>query len=278
MSYSPTTKDWLDRSTAKLKQAGVGTARLDALVLMEDATGKDRSWLLAHPEYPVKGLALHKLEEQISKRTRHIPLSYIRGKTEFYGREYIINKHVLEPRPESETMIELLLDLVESRKLKVESLRILDIGTGSGALAITAKLEIPKAEVIATDIDENCLETARQNAKKHKTNIKFIKSDLFSNLSPVTCNLIMANLPYVPNKFKLNEAAANEPKLAIFGGSDGLDVYRRFFDQLKGFKKKPTLVLTESLPFQHQKLAQIAKESGYKLANTADFIQLFSNY
>src|SRR3990167_7586357 len=104
---------WLKQATQELETAGIGTARLDCLVLLEDLTGKDRAYLLAHPEFPVKGSTFHKLEKQIEKRKKHVPLAQIRGKTEFYGREFIINQDVLEPRPESETMIELLKELIE---------------------------------------------------------------------------------------------------------------------------------------------------------------------
>src|SRR5690348_11619250 len=99
--------DWLSSATKKLENSGIVTARLDALVLAEDATGKDRSYLLAHPEFVLKGPTFHKLELQIERRLNHEPLAYIRGKTEFYGREFVIDESVLEPRPESEAIIDL---------------------------------------------------------------------------------------------------------------------------------------------------------------------------
>ncbi|HLB66198.1 MAG TPA: HemK/PrmC family methyltransferase [Candidatus Saccharimonadales bacterium] len=267
--------EWLKSAEQRLSSAGIGTARLDCLVLLEDATVKDRSYLLAHPEITIQGGTLQRLKRQLNRRTQHEPMSYIRGKTEFYGREFIINQDVLEPRPESEAMMESLKNL----KLPNKS-TILDLGTGSGALAITAKLEIPEAEVIATDIDPKCLKVARENATKHQTEITFTKGDLLkpilsSKLWTLT-SIIMANLPYVPDDFKLNEAAKNEPKLAIFGGQDGLDIYRKLFEQISSSKHKPSFVLTESLPFQHAKLAKVAVKAGYKLAKTDDFIQLYT--
>src|SRR5260221_14788444 len=105
--------DWLAKATHKLELAGIGTARLDALVLLEDVTGRDRAWLLAHPEAKISANEAAKLEKLLNQRAKHLPLAYVRGKTEFYGREFVITPAVLEPRPESETMIDLLLQLVK---------------------------------------------------------------------------------------------------------------------------------------------------------------------
>src|SRR6266404_864 len=99
---------YLSLSEAKLKQAGISSARLDVLILLEDSLHKDRAWLLAHPEHDLSTELINKLQSKLSRRAAHVPLSYIRGHTEFYGRRFKLNRHVLEPRPESETMIELL--------------------------------------------------------------------------------------------------------------------------------------------------------------------------
>jgi release factor glutamine methyltransferase len=274
------TNQWLDKATKQLERAGIGTARLDCLVLLEDATGKDRSWLLAHPEFVFNTQQIKVLQQQLNQRIKHIPLAYIRGKTQFYGREFIINQHVLEPRPESETMIELALEVIGSRLEVRDKLQIIDVGTGSGALAITMKLELPETEVIAIDIDPKCLNLARQNAKEHDVNVQFLNGDLLepiSNLKPLTSNLLLCNLPYVPDSHTINEAAMFEPNFAIFGGPDGLDLYRKLFKQLRTFTAKPQFVLTESLPFQHAALAELAKANGFTLKMTDDFIQVFQN-
>lgn len=258
---------WLKPNTTKLNKAGVGTGRLDCLVLLEDVTGKDRAWLLAHPEFELDKAELAKLDALIKRRAKHEPLAYIRGKTEFYGREFIINKGVLEPRPESETMIDMLK--------KLDGIHLVaDIGTGSGALAITAKLELPNAKVTAVDVDKKCLAVAKANAKKFGVDINLCLGDLFDPVSkPV--DVVLANLPYVPNDFTLNDAAMQEPKIAIFGGHDGLDVYRKLFAQIAKLSQKPKYILTESLPFQHKELSKIATPAGYKQVDKNDFIQLF---
>ena len=258
---------------------------MDTLVLLEDATGKERGWLLAHPEADLgkllmlQGLSLQQLEAKVKQRARHEPLAYIRGKTEFYGREFIINKDVLEPRPESETIITLLKTLLHHKSpiSKEAPWKLIDVGTGSGALATTAKLEVAGAEVIATDIDPKCLVVAKKNAQRLGAEVKFFKGNLLEPIYTLltTPYLLLCNLPYVPDDYQLNSAAMNEPRTAIFGGPDGLDLYRHLFEQIDSLPTKPQYVLTESLPLQHKNLATIAKKHGYKSARTTDFIQVF---
>lgn len=272
---SSTTNLWLNKSIELLESAGVSTARLDCLVLLADALGKDKSFVLAHPEELIDSSLLNKLDKQIQRRVNHEPLSYIRGQTEFYGREFLVNAHTLEPRPETENMIDVVKTLVKSRENPV----IADVGTGSGCIAVSVKLEIPGATLLATDVDEKCVKTARENSKKLGADIEFYLGNLLSPLvdSGSKPYIIVANLPYVPDKYQLNKAAMFEPRHAIFGGEDGLDLYREIFAQIKthNSKLKTKYVLTESLPFQHEELSKIAGLAGFKLKQTEEFIQLF---
>jgi release factor glutamine methyltransferase len=272
MSSSPKISEWLRLATDRLEEAGIATARLDSIVLLEDTIKRDRSWLLAHPEHVLRSIDVHKLSCSLAKRTRHEPLAYIRGKTEFYGREFVINHKVLEPRPESETMIEICKQL----SLPNDTV-IIDIGTGSGALAITIKLELPRANVIATDLDPNCLKVASKNAIKMGVQIQFLLGDLLSPLNNLRIKptMLLCNLPYVPDSFRINPAALQEPRMAIFGGPDGLYVYRKLFKQLNTSKLSPKFILTEALPPQHDVITAMAKECSYELEKDDDFIQLF---
>lgn len=266
-----TTEQWLAEATKQLSNANIGTARLDALVLLEDALHTDRAQLLAHPETKLTGEQQKLLAAQLSRRATHEPLAYIRGKTEFYGRDFFVTPVVLEPRPESETIIDLL------KKLPAQARRtVVDVGTGSGALAITAATELGTVQVLATDIDPACLSVARQNCKLHAATMDLKETNLIEGLAlPEGCTVI-ANLPYVPEDHPINQAATNEPRLAIFGGVDGLDLYRELFAQLKKQQHPATYVLTESLPPQHQALADIAKQHGYySVLPAEDFIQVF---
>ncbi|MEX2007137.1 MAG: HemK/PrmC family methyltransferase [Candidatus Saccharimonadales bacterium] len=267
---------WLDIACRKLTAAGIGTAELDSLVLLEDVTSKDRAYLLAHPETPLSKQARRKLNALLKQRTIHMPLAYVRGFTEFYGRNFIVNKNVLEPRPESETMIDLLKDL--SAQSQGAPLLIVDVGTGSGALAITTKLELPSANVLAIDIDPKCLVVAHQNAKMLGANVDFVQGDLLTPLPTAKYQLqtiLLANLPYVPSRYQINRPAAHEPRIAIFGGPDGLEIYRNLFKQTEKLDPCPQIILTEALPSQHAEMIKLAELSSYKLIKTLDFIQVF---
>lgn len=341
MNGSSSTKasSWLSEATTKLEDAGIATARLDCLVLLEDATGKDRGWLLAHPEFELPLALMTILDARVYRRTQHVPLAYIRGRAEFYGREFIVNEYTLVPRPETETMIE-VLGLVSRLESSITSwddngrrhsshrrdrqgksdasstivhtdegykvvwekpakgrtksalpqtpsdhltsndqhLFIIDVGTGSGAIAITAKCEHPDATVAATDIDDRCLETARQNAKRLDATITTVKGNLLEPFDFGGLNrtiVLLCNLPYVPDNFQINTAATHEPRHALFGGPDGLDLYREMFTQITSMTLKPDYILTESLPPQHNTLAGIAESASYRLQQVNDFIQLF---
>ena len=264
-----TVRQWLDENTKILTAAGIGTARLDCLVLLEDCLNTNRTQLLAHPECKLSVEQIKWLDQRLAQRSGHIPLAYIRGKTEFYGREFIVDRHVLEPRPESETII----DLCKSAPLP-ERPRIADVGTGSGALGVTAKLELPHAQVDLLEIDKAALVVARKNVNKFRIQATCIQSDLLAQTA-VAYDVILANLPYVPDDFHINPAAEAEPRFAIFGGADGLNVYRRMFVQLAGFDWKPRYIFTESLAPQHDELAKIAASADFKLTKTDDFVQQF---
>lgn len=266
---------WLNYAIDRLETAGIGTARLDCQLLLADELLHDRSWLLSHLDTMVTEETKNRLDKHLEERSKHVPLAYIRGKTEFYGREFLIDRRVLEPRPESETMI----DIIKKIPTPEDNLQIVDIGTGSGALAITAKLELPKAKVVATDIDPGCLAVAQTNAQKHQVSIDFAQGDL---LEPFEAEedqrrliITLANLPYVPDAYHVNTSALHEPRGAIFGGHDGLDPYRKLFKQAAELKKRPAYILTESLPPQHKQLQFIAARHGFYQTNEDDFIQVF---
>ena len=273
-----TVGDWLKEATILLSAAGIETARLDALVLLEDVVGQERSYLLAHTELELSSDQVARLTKLLTRRAQHEPLAYLRGYAEFYGREFVVSPAVLVPRPESETMIELLKGLVRERFLgKKEALavRIADVGAGSGALGITAALELSEAVVELLEIDRSAIEIAQINVDKLTSGILITESDLLAG-SGQNYDILLCNLPYVPDDYDINTAARHEPKIALFGGPDGLNLYRRLFKQVRDLPHVPLFILTEALPEQHQALEAIAKTAGYTLDQKNDFIQLFS--
>jgi release factor glutamine methyltransferase len=273
-----TIHEWLPMAVKKMEQQN-DTALLDAEVLLCDELGKNKAWLIAHGEEEIDADRLQSLEVKLTRRIRHEPLAYIRGKQEFYGREFVVDARVLVPRPETETMVELMIEDVKRCNFYPEHTRLLDVGTGSGALGITASLEtdIP---VTLIDIDTECLELARLNTVKHTVNAEVIQSDLLEYCAPETIKdktvLILANLPYVPDEHPINQAATLEPRHAIFGGHDGLDVYRRLFSQVEALGSDSLNIYTEALVFQHSELEKIARQSGCTLARSSGLIQIFT--
>lgn len=288
-----TVHDFLISTTKTLKAVGIQSARLDALILLEDATGQDRSWLLAHPEHALtlptepKGQTFRSLEELVGRRAAREPLSYIRGHAEFYGRRFCVRSdltrsavkgstfHTLVPRPESESFIEILKSLDLPEKIVIA-----DIGAGSGCLGITAALEIPDSHVILTDTDRGALAIARQNAQALGAKVDFVEGDLLAaipySLFHISYFILMANLPYVPDGLITSKEITYEPKLALFAGKDGLDLYRRFFKQAQALKNPPRYILTESLEIQHQKMVELAQSAGYRLQKSENLVQAFT--
>lgn len=256
----------------RLRDAGVDSPRRDCMVLAEDLLEKDRSWVNAHGEHELTTEQVKHLNNMIDRRANREPLAYIRGKAWFYKRFFKVTPEVLIPRPESENFIELLLELRQKTSLKNPC--VADIGTGSGALGVTAALEIPGSDVHLYDIDPAALEIAKQNAELHGLGLKCYESDLLAGLQH-EYDVILANLPYVPEDLVTSPEIKTEPELALFSGPDGLDHYHKFWQQITKLKRRPRYILTESLETQHEALTEFAKLGGYELQETKVLVQVF---
>ncbi|MBI4100862.1 peptide chain release factor N(5)-glutamine methyltransferase [Candidatus Microgenomates bacterium] len=263
--------DVLRDTETQLKQAGIETARLDALVLLEHVTREDRAWLLTHPEYQLNMRSLNLLENLIKKRAKHVPVAYLTGHKEFYGLDFTVTPDVIIPRPETEAIVEFVLSLRKGGAF----MQVLDVGTGSGCIAIAIAKHRPKWPVMATDISLAALNIARRNAKKNEVNIKFIQSDLFAKIRG-NFDIVTANLPYVKSRTHLAPEARHEPKTALVDGSDGLDSYRRFFEQVPAHLKPNAHVIIEADPWQHPELKKIAKPAGLTLKRSDRFALVFA--
>ncbi len=267
-----TISDFIIENTRKLSSAGCDAPRTDVIAILEDCFSQDRSWILAHDDENIKKSDLSSLTKMISLRVKHQPLAYILGHKEFYGRKFDVTQNVLIPRPESESIIELAKELKKSK-------HFLDIGTGSGCLATTLALEIPGTKVMATDTSLLALEIAQANCQSYGAAVDFTQSDLLASLPDKTWTkdlTVVANLPYVPDELITSPEITTEPKLALFGGSDGMDIYRNFWQQIENLSTKPKYIITESLESQHMKLALVAAKAGYQNTKTLGLAQLFT--
>jgi release factor glutamine methyltransferase len=227
----PTLAESLESGTAML--APSPTARRDAELLLLHATRLTKTDLLTHPERELTERQKDHYQAAIARRARHEPIQHITGTQEFYGRSFIVNRLVLIPRPETEHLIEAALAIDPAPR------RILDIGTGSGILAITLALEFPHATVIATDISAAVLAVAQQNAQAlgAADRIRFVVSDLFSACTDalpddVRFDCIVSNPPYVSTGELLEpQVREYEPAAALYAGDDGLAIYRRLIPE-----------------------------------------------
>ena len=208
------------------KKAGIEeTADIDWI--MVEVTGKSRSMLPFHGTFSSE--ETKQIMDAVEKRLQHIPLAYIFGKTNFYGYDLEVNENVLIPRLDTEILIEKVKNDIISRKDKVS---VLDIGTGSGAIAIVLKKETD-ADVTAVDFSNGALEVAKNNAKKNDAEIKFIHSNVFENVEG-KFDFIVSNPPYIETevvKGLESEVVDHEPIMALDGGEDGLDFYREIISE-----------------------------------------------
>jgi len=235
------------------------TAVLDAQVLLAHITGQTRSWVLAHPEIELTPDLNKKLDESLARMRSGVPLPYIIGSWEFYGLEMIISQDVLIPRPETELLVDKALDWLRKNPT---CRRVIDIGTGSGCIAVALANGIHDLQVIATDISDKAINVARKNANRFNVSdrIEFVCCNLFpANLEgiwdklsfqsgeiPSGKHLIVANLPYIPTSIlKGLKVFGREPDLALNGGKDGLDVIRKFLEKAPEYLEKGGMILME---------------------------------
>ncbi len=214
------------------------TAKPDARQLLEIATGLTRVGMLAAPNRELSAKALAKFDGLLERRIAGAPIQYLRGSQEFYGRSFAVSPAVLIPRPETELIVEMSLNLFRERAWP---LRIVDVGTGSGVLAVTLALEFPESTVVALDLSTDALKVAQGNAASlglgHRMlagTVRFEQSDLLAAAGGERIDLIVSNPPYVPleDAPELHRQVRDyEPHLALFGGADGHDVLRRLILQ-----------------------------------------------
>lgn len=225
-------KSWTIGSLVKwaaedFRARGIENPRLDAELIVAHALGIDRTRVIIDAARPLEGAELSKLRELVKRRRAHEPVAYLRGEREFYGLRFRVDKRVLIPRPDTETLVEVALARSQHVSL---SMRMLDLCTGSGCVAIAAARQRPTSKVVATDLSEEALSLARENAERLGAyNVSFVKSDLFEAISG-RFDVVTGNPPYIPTA-EIDTLQPDirefEPRLALDGGEDGLALVRR---------------------------------------------------
>lgn len=248
---------WLALARKRLDNAGIESPALEAQMLAAHALGVDRSFVLTHPDASFPD---NVAEPFLTRREHHEPLAYILGWREFYGRRFVVGRGVLVPRHETETLIEAALMFLRSR----ETADVLDLGTGSGCIAITLKLEIPQVRMTAVDISVEALEIARENAALLQAEVRFMESDLFSAVSDERFDLIVTNPPYVGLHEALPpEVREHEPHEALYSGHTGLEFYEELANSAAGHLRDTGKLMMEVGYRQAEHVANIFESAGW---------------
>jgi release factor glutamine methyltransferase len=238
VSTNRSIRSLLKHGIDELRNAQVSSYTLAAELLLLHAAGRDRVWIYSHPDESLPENAIENYFALIRRRAAGEPTQHLTGKQEFWSMDFEVSPDVLIPRPETEHLVEVALDRLAVRELRAgreprltgENISIVDIGTGSGCIAIALARELPDAKVHATDISTSALEIANRNAARHNLadHIQFVESNLLQSLPSLKFDLIVSNPPYIG----LNEAATlpvevrdHEPRQALFGGEEGYELY-----------------------------------------------------
>ena len=192
-------------------------------------------------------------KKNIKKIEKQFPSQYIIGYVDFYGNKIKVNKNVLIPRYETETLIYKTINYI--KKTRKDSIKVLDLCTGSGCIAITLKKELPEYEIIASDISSKALKLAKQNAEINNVKIKFMKSNLFKSVDEKDFDVIITNPPYIPKIEKLSKLVRYEPKKALISGKDGLKHISKILHEYKNYLKKDGFIALE-IHESHQELLE----------------------
>jgi release factor glutamine methyltransferase len=258
---------FLGDAQARFEAAGIPSARLDAQVLLERALKQNKAWLLAHGEEEIAPEKLPQLQEQARRREARQPLAYILGRQEFYGRNFTVSPAVLIPRPATEQLIESIKSLAIP-----DNATVLDVGTGSGAIAITLALELPHTRVEGCDVSTDALEIAAANAERLAAPVRFFTSDLLARAEH-PYDVIAANLPYVSTDWERSPETNFEPKAALFAADDGLELIKKLLAEAPNYLNKDGSLVLEADPRQFTEVQKAAQH--FAFVHSVDFCIIF---
>lgn len=255
---------WLDDSSQQLAAIGIDSARLDAEIILAHTLRRNRTYLHAHNSDILGPRDQEIADARLALRLDRVPVAYIVGHKEFYGRSFKVTTATLIPRPESESIISAVKKLFPP--IIFDSLsqnpRLVDIGTGSGCLGITLKLELPQLDVTLIDISQPALNVALTNSRILRADVKVLKSDLLSDY-PLVTDIIVANLPYVDPAWERSKETDYEPESALFAENGGMALIRRLIEQSPSSLNNDGYLIIEADPEQHNSLREYAKKHGF---------------
>lgn len=260
--------DWLKTATKSLKNIGISSARLDAELILANTLRKNRTYLHAHLDEEIDPRRFDIANARLDLRLDRVPIAYILGYKEFYGRKFTVSPSVLIPRPESEDLISLFLELTAS---EITEKTLIDVGTGSGCLGITAKLERNNLSVILSDISKPALKITEKNADTLKADVTIQQQSLLNGqIRPV--DYIFANLPYVDKDWDVSPELKYEPELALFAEDEGLKLISELISQAPRCLTSNGLLFIEADTCQHNRIINIAIKNGFKEEKRLNYI------
>lgn len=263
-------------ATNRFNEEAIESASLDAQLLLSHVLGVERTWLFAHHEHPLTPEQAESFTALIMRRMRHEPIAYLIKRKEFYGLDFIIDHRVLVPRPETELLVDHVLD--ELSLFKHKPVYVADVGTGSGAIALSIAANNPDVRVFAIDISEDALDLAESNVLRldSRNQVTLLCGDLLTPLSePV--DMIVANLPYISSKLYavLDPDVRNyEPRLALESGPEGLDAIHRLLEQAASYLRPGGQIFLEIAYDQGKIVETMAK----RYFPRAHFIRIYKDY
>lgn len=243
----------------------IDEASLKVKMLLANILGESKEYLIIHKNREISGNVEAGFLKYIERLKQGEPIQYIIGKTEFYGLEFTVNPSVLIPQPDTEILVEEVIDIYNKNyRIKNTKISILDLCTGSGAIAISLKKNLNNVEVFASDISKKALEVAKKNAIQNKTEINFIESNLFEKIEE-KFDIIVSNPPYIESDVlkTLSEEVKHEPVLALDGGEDGLDFYKKIAKEAKDYLKENGILALEIGFNQKESVIKLLEQEGY---------------
>lgn len=262
---APAIKDWLKLATAELQGVGIDSAKLDAEIILAHSIKKSRAYLHAHIDDTLNAREEEIANARLALRVGRVPIAYIIGHKEFYGRKFKVTTATLIPRPDSEAIIDLLKELKpvnQSLFHDDNTIRLVDVGTGSGCLGITAKLEMPELDVTLIDISTQAISVAKQNAKDLDAEVNIQKSNLLSEY-PLSPDIVIANLPYVDKSWDRSPETNYEPELALFADNSGLNLINKLIAQASILIKSSGILILEADVKQHDEIIIYASKNNF---------------